>query len=642
MGVHSFGLGKIENKKLVFGEKTEDGGLPTVTENSYLFFIGELPSFLSDKKVYLAKNVTNYEDINKCDLFNEEIKIPLEDDQATFNVYLANSFDAYITNVHDNTLTLDVKYYKNYDTITLFSSGILPSPLEGNKVYSIVNVDETALQLAETTGGDVIELLDEGSGFHFVKAAFVPFRFVRKPEKRNLLGATYTPLVTPIRASHLTTLRSRVNAELIRRGKPSYTFINDPSPIVGATPVTAAQITELRVAAQSITPAYPAFCTDPVLIPAPAANATLIKAVHFQELDNFLTTEEARVKYVCTCCFTANTTWAAPSNVSVDPICVWGIGGGGGGGKGGDGGLGGKGGDGGAGGTGSASGRGGWGGLGGSGGSYRDPSGGAGLAVGGGGGGAGGGGMYGSVGYGGYGGCAGTAGTRGGGGTRGIAGNVGGGNLTCYPNNPCLITSSTSQVLSITIGTGGVPATSGNSSYVACGACCLHVFCGGTTVGGGGVGTQGSPGSPSGPSGTPPPPAQAASGGTGYVGTAGWFYWSGSCLISGGGGGGNGCYGAGSGSLIVGGGGGGGGGAFNRYNGLSTARGGGGGFGRGAGSGGGAHSCLGYVGGPGSNDMYGGASTAGQATCNWGSNSAPGTPTSYAGGGGGGCGGWTY
>jgi len=623
MGVHSFGLGKIENNKLVFGEKTEDGGLPTVTENSCLFFIGELPSFLSDKKVYLAKNVTNYEDINKCDIFDGDVQISLEDEPFTFNVYLANSFDAYITEVCDSRLLLNIEYYKNYDTVTLFSSGILPSPLVEGKVYSIVGVDGASLQLAETTGGNAIELLDGGSGFHFMKAAFVPFRFVQKPEKRNLLGATYTPLVTPIRASHLTTLRNRINAELIRRGKPLYAFTNDPSPIAGTTPITAVQINELRVAAQSITPAYPAFCTDPILISAPAANATRIKAVHFQELDDFLTAEEARIKVAYTCCFSSSTAWTTPANISLDPICVWGIGGGGGGGCGGAGGCGQKGGNGAQGGRGSRSSLSGKGGNGGSSGSSE-----AGLAIwgleksttfSGGGGGGGGAGTEGTAGYPGLGGPAGSQGAAGSAGGRGDKGVQGSGNLFTYPASPCLIPLAACQDITICIGTGGGKNQAGGTTHMCRVGCTLFSAAGGCGGSDGCIGFNACC-DPAAHGVTPDPPgAPTSNGSAGFNGGEGgkcrYLAWNaGETILIGcagyGGGGGN--YGGGGG--VAGGGGGGGGGAvvskatgtsgkmFHAFGGC-----GGGGSGR-VGGGGGA--------GVGRNFGYGGSGGSGTYAAN--------------------------
>ena len=142
----------------------------------------------------------------------------------------------------------------------------------------------------------------------------------------------------------------------------------DFRPFVSATLVPEANeylsdvTIELRKEAQSIAPAITLTVTDPVITP----NVTKIRAVHMQEIDNYVTAREAQVLVTCTCEYTSTCSVSLPGDIAALNFCVWGIGGGGGGGSGGWGGTGGCGGCGGAGGSGGNSGTIGSGGAGGS------------------------------------------------------------------------------------------------------------------------------------------------------------------------------------------------------------------------------------------------------------------------------------
>jgi hypothetical protein len=499
MGLHSFGNVTILSSTRISFETNEDNGVPTVGDGVPLLFDGDqLPSFLSKNKIYFTKNVrheTTADVVDEhtlattvCDLVDYENNHILGQQKTdlSFSVRIATSFDTWADHINvagGSRFEVSNNPYKNYDTVAFFSSGELPYPLVEGEIYSVINVEGNSFQLAETTGGYAIVLEGSGTGVQFVKTAFVPLRFGKSTGQFSTL-ATYTPLVTPVRASHLQSLRTRINNELIRRGKPAFTFIVDPALTVNATHVKASQIYELRNAASGITATVPPFTTDPVLTPG----ITKIRAIHFQEIDDFLTVEEAKVKTLCTHSYTTASSWTAPSNLALDSVCVWGIGGGGGGGKGGNGGTGQPGGHGGTGGTGGPSGLSGSGGNGGKGGlSEALHAWGDNIisAIGGGGGGGGGSGTPGYCGLPGGGGGRGAAGAAGGTGAAGTVGSVGSGNIASYPASPCVISVSSGQVLNISIGAGGGQAAAGSATTVKRSTTTLF------TAGGGSGGTNG-------------------------------------------------------------------------------------------------------------------------------------------------------
>lgn len=483
--------------------------------------------------------------------------------------------------------------YQDFDTIRIYSSGELPYPLVEDKTYSITNATESSFQVTNETCGEPISFKNKGQGVHFFKFSLVGV------EGDGTLKATYTPLITPVRNYHITDLRTRINNELIRRGKPTFTF-TDPTLTVGTTPVKTYHVQELRTAAQQIAPYITLNMTDNPLI----ACVTKIKAIHLQEIDNYVTAREAQVKVTCTWNYTSSSAVTIPACAANDPICVWGIGGGGGGGAGGTGGTGGTGGSGGCGGRGTYSGVS-YGGCGGRGGIGREYWGtgiwpasfsGPGVAGGGGGGGGGGAGVPARQGYGGWGGGAGTAGAGGAGGGGGTAGAAGSGNIASYPASACIIPAG-SLNLCVRVGSGGGSGSSGSNSFVCCtsGALLFNVAGGGggstgSTGGNGGPGTNGAnqTGFPAAP-GVDPGGYNGACGGD--AGFAGMNTGASPNCIWGGVGGAGGMDG-GNGPL-AGGGGGGGGGSYNwAYKGTRYSWGGAGGGGKAGGSGGGAGGVL--------------------------------------------------
>jgi hypothetical protein len=528
---------------------------------------------------------------------------------------------------HSRFKNVKIFRFQNYDTVQLYSSGRLPFPLMADQTYSIVSADEVSFRLSETTNGLPLSFTTAGSGIYFFRFSLVGFNPV------ELLGATYTPLVTPVRNYHVTDLRTRINNELIRRGKPTYTF-TDPTLTATITKVTTTHINQLRAAAQQIAPYITLVVTDPVLV----ATVTKIKAVHLQEIDNYVTAREAQVKVTCTWNYAASTSVTLPACASVDPVCAWGVGGGGGGGYGGTGGAGGPGGSGGCGGRGGESGYsiGGCGGRGGAGrrgwfslwpAGFQPP----GVAGSGGGGGGGGAGSQPRQGYGGYGGGAGTAGGGGAGGGAGAAGTVGSGNIYSWPASPCVLPVG-AQSLYVNIGGGGGSGSNGGHTYVCCisGAILL-------TAAGGTTGSTGSPpfypGTPgingANQTSVPPSPGAVGSGYNGVIGGdagfAGFSTGTNPTCAWGGDGGTGGCDAGGG--WGAGGGGGGGGAAYNySYNQYGSwytrcAWGGTGGGGKGGGGGGGAGGVLSADGGI----VTGGGGGVALSGGYFGGNGSPGT-----------------
>ena len=618
MGLYNFGHVKvITADQLACGEDVGKG-IPIINEGMALVFTGCLPSPLADDKVYYASHPSFDGSLNVFSLVSDKNAVStLASAYDEFCVLSPFGFEAWVgaENVKEDAFTGIINIsreekspYRTFDTVTMFSSGVLPSPLVENEIYSIVNATGNSFQLSKSTGGLPIKL-SGGKGVHFIKTAFVTPNLKNEHLESFTLGATYTPLVTPVRESHLTTLRTRINNELARRSKATYVW-TDPTIVVEATPVKTTHVNDIRAALALMAPT--AF-TDPVL----TQYVTPIKALHFQEIDNFITVEEARLKYLCTYSYTATTTWNAPYNISADPLCIWGIGGGGGGGCGGTGGTGQPGGAGGAGARGGESGTSGSGGAGGAGGSgYSDTNGGRGLAAAAGAGGGGGAGTAGTCGVPGAGGYRGTAGSPGGPGNRGAAGMIGSGNITSYPSSPCAIPVAPNQSFVLTIGGGGAQATAGGATTLVRSGITLFSAAGGVWGGNGANGTPASTAAAA-TGGTPGSPGKAADGTAGYGGggggNGGW-YWNGSVNLDGyGGGGGAGGNDGGGGGLVGGGAGGGGGVANLFFAGVDYAYGGGGGGGgRSGGGGGGAVGSTNYGGGGGGG---GGSSYAGSGGC---------------------------
>jgi uncharacterized repeat protein (TIGR01451 family) len=95
--------------------------------------------------------------------------------------------------------------------------------------------------------------------------------------------ATLIPGVTPIRAAHITELRTRINAQRVRFGLAAATW-TDPTLNVGSTIVRTQHVMELRAALDQAYQAAgiiarPSF-TDPTLQPG----VTIVRAVHITEL----------------------------------------------------------------------------------------------------------------------------------------------------------------------------------------------------------------------------------------------------------------------------------------------------------------------------------------------------------------------
>lgn len=89
-----------------------------------------------------------------------------------------------------------------------------------------------------------------------------------------------TPGTTPIRAVHITELRSRIDAVRVRFGLAPYSY-TDPTLTVGATVIKAAHITELRTA---LTEAYNAAALSAPNYTDTTLAGALIKATHIAEL----------------------------------------------------------------------------------------------------------------------------------------------------------------------------------------------------------------------------------------------------------------------------------------------------------------------------------------------------------------------
>ena len=90
------------------------------------------------------------------------------------------------------------------------------------------------------------------------------------------------PGVTPVRAVHLTELRTRINALRTANGLPTFTF-TDPILTAGTTGVRGVHLVDLRMALSQVYTALgltPPVFADPVIQPG----ATVVRAVHITEL----------------------------------------------------------------------------------------------------------------------------------------------------------------------------------------------------------------------------------------------------------------------------------------------------------------------------------------------------------------------
>jgi hypothetical protein len=101
---------------------------------------------------------------------------------------------------------------------------------------------------------------------------------------------TLTAGVSEVKAIHVTELRTRINALLVRFGRPAWTW-TDPS-LAPGNPIKAVHITDMRnaiLSAYSFGAMVPPTFTDPTLTAGLA-----VKRVHFQELRDAVNALEAK------------------------------------------------------------------------------------------------------------------------------------------------------------------------------------------------------------------------------------------------------------------------------------------------------------------------------------------------------------
>lgn len=81
------------------------------------------------------------------------------------------SSTTFTANPTTDIITVSSAIFSNDDVVYVSSSFLLPSPLEGNTPYYVINVSDSTLQLSETEGGSAINITSSGIGTHTIYKA---------------------------------------------------------------------------------------------------------------------------------------------------------------------------------------------------------------------------------------------------------------------------------------------------------------------------------------------------------------------------------------------------------------------------------------------------------------------------------------